>query len=119
MHKLLLSAFNLNSASSAVPQIRADILTSGTPVLGLLFIFVCEINITTDTRATLMYTLIQEARGTLNTGNVAELPFVMFDPLTLADAGSYQCAVTVSSPFLTEDITIMTDVLEVFLTSKL
>ena len=73
---------------------------------------------TRDINATLEYTLIQESRGRLNTGRV-ELPVVSFEPLTLADAGSYQCNVTVSSPFLTNDIAILSDVLEIFLESKL
>ena len=74
-------------------------------MLGENFTFTCEVTIANDIAETLSYTLIRNENAA-----PLEEPFtVSFQPLTLADAGVYQCSVVISSPYLNNDIIITTD----------
>ena len=93
-----------------VPDITASISSPLTPVLGAeKYFFTCEVGISSDISPSLSYSLIRGAGGALTTVNTASLPIVAFVPLTLADAGSYQCSVTIASQFLAENITLTTE----------
>ena len=94
---------------SAVPEITASTNSPLTPVLGEAYFFTCNVSISSDISPSFSYSLIRGAGGALTTVNTASLPMVQFSALTLADAGSYQCSVTISSPFLTNDITVTTE----------
>ena len=77
--------------------------------MGENYFFTCNVSISSDISASFSYSLIRGAGGALTTVNTTSLPMVQFSALTLADAGSYQCSVTISSPFLTNDTTLLTE----------
>lgn len=91
-------------------------------MLGSSFSFTCEVAIANniDISASISYTLNRGASGAMATANEASLPLVTFSAITLADAGVYGCSVTISSPFITNDITVFTNIpLNIFFTREL
>jgi hypothetical protein len=93
----------------AVPEITASILPpQGLPVLGNAYILNCAVNNIAGLSASISYSLNRLPSGALTTASTASLPLVIFAAITLADVGTYQCSATVSSPFLTDDIIVLT-----------
>ena len=91
----------------SVPDISFNISTTEQPVLGGNFSFMCEVTIANDIAETLSYTLIRNEMNQ-DTLTLEESFIISFQPLTLADAGVYQCSVVISSPYLNNNITMTT-----------
>jgi hypothetical protein len=92
-------------------EITASIISPGLPVLGDSFFFTCQVdNLVSDANFSISYSLQRPTGDSpLTTVDASSLPNVTFDAITLADVGFYQCNVTISSEFLTNDIRILTN----------
>ena len=104
-----LPQYTYNDFYSSVPEITASFSTQGSPVLGNSFSINCAVSNTDNLDATITYSLNRLPSGAPTTADTSSLPIVSFDAITLADAGSYQCSANVSSPFLTDNIIVLTE----------
>lgn len=81
-----------------------DILSNDLPALGEEYQLTCAVTIEYDTESNVTYMLSHE-----NLNRVASDPVsVMFDAITLADAGIYQCSADITSPYF-DTITLSTE----------
>lgn len=88
----------------AVPEISVDIRGSSRLILGQDYSFMCAVTIDNDIDSDIAYTLLHN-----NITTLLAVPFVLFEPLTLADAGIYQCMVEITSPYITGAVMMMAE----------
>lgn len=72
----------------------------------------CSVSVANDIdiAASTTYSLV---RATPTTANIAAIPLVTFGALSLEDAGMYQCFMSISSPYISHNITLVTFPLEI------
>ena len=76
----------------------------GVATLGRDYTFMCEVIIASDIDEDLAYSVIHNG-----VEMPLSLPFVVFEPLTLADVGIYQCFVEIASPYLDDPVRLTTE----------
>ena len=86
-----------------MPDISVNVEPDGVPTLGQDYTFMCEVIIAHDIDEALTYSVIHNDVET-----ALSLPFVVFEPLTSADAGIYQCSVEIASPYLDSPVILVT-----------
>ena len=84
-----------------VPRtVSAEISTSGTPIVGESYTFMCSvIGVTESLNATTNFEW-RDSGGSLVSSNAV----LMFSPLFSSHGGLYTCHATVSSPYLDNDL---------------
>ena len=91
-----------------VPDISLVITSSGTPVVGEDYFFICTVTNTRGIGAVISIGIVIDGDSSM----LMPLPVTSFllplSPLTLSDAGIYQCSVEVDSPYITNTIALMT-----------
>ena len=101
---------------SVVPAITLSIINNDTPILGEDFGFMCEVVIDNDINESISYSFLHN-----NVTNSSTGPSVSIDTLRLSDTGVYMCSVVIDSPYINNNISLVTseeDQLVINLTSE-
>jgi hypothetical protein len=102
-----LEYFALSFLSSSAPPISIQITTSGAPVVGQSgYSLTCGVTGAENLSPSITYQWTKNNGTHTQIQNDAANPRVSFSPLRLSDAGQYTCQATISSPFLSDDITM-------------
>ena len=106
----------MNAFLPIVPAITLSIISNDAPILGEDFGFMCEVVIDNDINESISYSFLHNNITNSSTG-----PFVNIDTLRLSDTGVYLCSVVIDSPYINNNISLVTseeDQLVINLTSE-
>ena len=100
--------------SSPEPVITV-LVSGGTPTVGQSYSLTCTVAGAEQLNPTITYQWFKD--NTVISGETQST--LSFSSLSLSDAGQYRCDVTVSSPYVSQNINEMSDVIDVRIMGKL
>ena len=103
---MIVGAYNLSKCHllfSVVPEITLSIISNHTPIIGEDFGFMCEVEIDNDINESISYSFLHN-----NVTNSSTGPFVSIETLRLSDTGVYMCSVVIDSPYINNNISLVT-----------
>ena len=86
-----------------VPEITLSIVSNDTPILGEDYGFMCEVAIDNNIDESISYSFLHN-----NVTNSSTGPFVNIETLRLSDTGVYMCSVVIDSPYINNNISLLT-----------